>query len=74
MDYTFSTSLPSSSASHVETMTDDILQDNIVKIHEDLANVKTPLGDEDMSYLVVPIIDSLHCMIEDIHGWNRSYI
>jgi hypothetical protein len=39
MDHTFSTTLPSSSVSHVETMVSIIFQDNIVKIHEDISSL-----------------------------------
>jgi hypothetical protein len=73
MDHTFIIDLPLSSMSHVETMVVDIPQDNIVKIHEDLANQKNQLSDEDMSKPDIPIIENLHHMIQDMDGMEVTH-
>jgi hypothetical protein len=45
MDHTFSTSLPLSSVPHVEKMVANIMQENIVKIHEDLEKLQNQLSE-----------------------------
>jgi hypothetical protein len=68
LHHTFSIVLPLRSVSHVETIVFHILQDNIVKIHEDLANLQNQLSDEGMTNPAIPIVENLNRMIEDMDG------
>jgi hypothetical protein len=73
MDHAFSTSFPLSSMSHVEIIFFYIPQDNIIKIHEDLANLQNQLIDKDMSNLTIPLIYNIHHMLKDEDGIQFVY-
>lgn len=72
MDHNFRISFPSSSVSHVETLVLDILQDNIVKMHEDLIDLKNHLIGEETSNLSISLIDNIHHRLEDKDGIEVS--
>jgi hypothetical protein len=68
MDLTFSTYFPSSSVSNVEKFISHMPQEDIIKIHEELENLQNQLSDEEISNNAIPIIDSIHPMLEDEDG------
>lgn len=73
MDHTFDNSfamptLTTSSIPSVQTMVDYVPQENIMKMHEDLAHLQDSVSTENISNTVILFIDSIHRMMESDEG------
>jgi hypothetical protein len=64
MDHTPSNPPVSSSVKHVDTMVSNVLQENIIEIHEELEKLQNEISTKPISATTISTIDNIHHMIE----------